>query len=122
MDDLIAFLRTRLDDDEQAALDWQRHKQALTEQFMNDPRRKDVRFRREPVTEARLAEHAFRDRFDPARMLLEVEAKRRMLAWLQRQQAWAEENNLWAYDAEEPLKLLAAPYADHEDYRADWRP
>lgn len=52
----------------------------------------------------------------------DIAAKRRILDWLERQRAWAAENNLWAYDDEEPLKMLALPYADHHDYREEWKP
>ncbi|WP_113698708.1 hypothetical protein [Nonomuraea lactucae] len=61
------FVRARLDEagaDERAALDWEHHKRILTDQFMNDPRRKHVHARREPVTDAQLAEYGYDSRFD----------------------------------------------------------
>lgn len=75
----MARIHAVLDEDEQAARAWQRHKQALTERYMNDPRRKHVRLRREPVTDGRLSEYAYNDRFDPARALAEVAVKRRLV-------------------------------------------
>ncbi|MEV0149084.1 MULTISPECIES: DUF6221 family protein [unclassified Nonomuraea] len=115
VDDLIAFLRARLDEDEQAALDWQQHKQVLTEQFMNDPHRKHVRLRREPVTDARLSEYAYHDRFEPARVLREVEAKRALVGLWSRASS---DDRRGGYS----LRTLALPYADHPDYRHEWRP
>ncbi|WP_433252904.1 DUF6221 family protein [Streptosporangium sp. CA-135522] len=122
MTELIEFLHARLDEDEQAALDWQRHKRILTDQFMNDPRRKHVRLRREPVTDAQLAEYAYDSRFDPVRVLREVEAKRQILS------AHAPGNNPCdAHDASmrsvpcDTVLLLALPYADHPDYREEWK-
>lgn len=54
----------------------------------------------------------------PARILADCEAKRRIVAWV----------NQWPWRAEPPssvdglLPLLALPYADHPDYRPEWRP
>lgn len=52
-------------------------------------------------------------RWDPARVLAECEAKRRIV-----------ELNVYAYD-DPPyrycLRLLALPYADHPDYQESWR-
>lgn len=118
---LAEFLAARLDEDEQTARDWQRHKQALTEQFMNDPRRKHVRLRREPVTDAQMAEFSYTDRFDPDRMLAEVESNRRIMA-----EVLADceagmldpHGGIWG----KTLRLLALPYADHDDYQETWRP
>jgi hypothetical protein len=54
---------------------------------------------------------------DPARVLTECEAKRRIV------EACAE---VLAYDAEalpqDVLRCLALPYADHPDYREEWKP
>lgn len=71
--------------------------------------------------ELRTADGAHIVRHDPARVLREVEAKRRLLA------ACAEYDDCpagmsgsgLAYHVEE---LLALPYADHPDYRDEWRP
>jgi hypothetical protein len=56
-------------------------------------------------------------RHDPARILAEVEAKRRIVD----RYAWLCEHGdtggtAWV------LPLLALPYADHPDYRNEWRP
>jgi hypothetical protein len=54
-------------------------------------------------------------RWDPARVLAEVEAKRRIV------EHHSPDDN-WSYG--EPcttLHLLALPYSDHPDYHEDWR-
>ena len=56
-------------------------------------------------------------RWDPARVLAECEAKRRIVEQLA---PIAEET--WDVDLGRVLKLLALPYADHPDYRQEWRP
>lgn len=48
---------------------------------------------------------------DPARVLAECEAKRRTVEWL-----------VMEPRDEQPLRFLALPYADHEDYREEWKP
>ena len=51
-------------------------------------------------------------RHDPARVLAECEAKRRIVEWM----------SAWQQDvAVEGLRLVALPYADHPDYRDEWR-
>jgi hypothetical protein len=121
VDDLIAFYRARLNEDEQTALDWQRHKQALTEQFMNDPRRKHVRLRREPVTDAQVVEYAYHDRFDPARVLRRVEAGRKLIELCARQ--WRDDLRGSDTGLEiDALELAVYEWADHDDYQEKWRP
>jgi len=58
----------------------------------------------------------------PCFPMREIEAKRQLLAWLERTQEWAASNNLWTYDEAEPLRILALPYADHPDYQERWAP
>lgn len=126
MDDLIAFYRDRLDEDERSALDWQRHKQARTEQFMNDPRRQHVSPFRKPVTDAQLSEHAYHDRFDPARVLREVEAKRGRLERHARVPgtAWCSWCSRGDYMESWPCPDLATDvlaYEDHAGFLPAWR-
>jgi hypothetical protein len=127
-DDLVGFLRERLDEDEHQALDWQQHKHTLTEQFMNDSRRKHVRLWRKPVTDTQLSEYAYNDRFDPARALREVEAKRRIVNLHTRAEDAEGDSRTWCPVCgwrEFPcltLRMLALPHADHPDYREEWRP
>lgn len=54
-------------------------------------------------------------RYDPARVLRDVDAKRRILA-----DRWGgpDHHDMW----EHHLRLLAAVYDDHPDYRLEWKP
>ena len=95
MTDLVAFLRARLDEDERIARDgegacW--HVDYCDEDG--------------PV---------FMARFDPARVLREVEAKRRIVGW-------ADSPALPDAEYFYVLTALALPYADHGDHREEWRP
>ena len=58
----------------------------------------------------------------PTRLLAEVDATRRLLAWLEETRSWAQDNNLWNYDDTEAYKALALPYAGRPGYRPEWRP
>jgi hypothetical protein len=106
VNDLIAFLNARLDEDEAAATPG---RQALD----------DLRFelRGGDVYEQHLSSR-IEDGLDiqtaawEARALREVEAKRRMLADLDLPH-WGE-----AY----LIALLASVYSDHPDYRQEWAP
>ncbi len=64
-------------------------------------------------------------RWSPARVLAECEAKRRIVAleveWLTEMRAALDKlPGLRAGSL--ILAILALPYADHEDYREEWRP
>ncbi|MDT9688182.1 DUF6221 family protein [Streptomyces sp. P9(2023)] len=101
MDDLIAFLRARLDEDEQTA------RAASDGWYLYDPEQA-IAF--VPVEDTQhIARHT------PARVLAEVDAKRRILNDL-----WGgpDHEDMWAHH----IRLLALPYADHPDYRDEWRP
>lgn len=54
-------------------------------------------------------------RHDPARVLREIEAKRRIL------DAWDQDGAFWPGGSDVPA-LLALPYADRPGYREEWRP
>lgn len=106
-DGLVAFLRARLDEDEQAARSAE-----------------DDGWEAEDVhsVSVDLAEHIARHA--PARVLAEVDAKRRIL------DAWPDSFGLWSADQADAAKtmkvavllLLAVPYAEHPDYRPEWSP
>lgn len=97
MSDLVAFLEERLAEDERTA-------------GASAPRR----YVGTSMTDLRPAE-------PESRALREVEAKRAMVARCQRDATDAA--NGTAYDlAREVLGDLAAVYADHPDYREEWRP
>ena len=99
---LVEFLKARLNEDEQAAKAWL--------PFGN------------PDAAAR--EHIARH--DPARVLAEVEAKRRILdEYEQATGQYATHSQVSA--GEEiglrfALKAIGLPYADHPDYDPAWRP
>lgn len=113
MDELIAFLNARLDEDEQAAADaaailgdgdwWRRH----TFVAYSEPN----------GTPEQVSHHIARH--DPARVLADVAAKRAIVAAC----AYNLEYEEYGYTlAERVLRALALPYADHEDYKPHWRP
>ncbi len=66
------------------------------------------------------AEHV--TRWDPARVLAECEGKRRIVdeccGWIEES---CEDYGARAL-ARMTLRLIALPYADHPDYREEWRP
>jgi hypothetical protein len=62
-------------------------------------------------------------RWDPARVLAECEAKRRIVKLCADIEGKAVEGNWWNLQEHEAiLAALALPYADHPDYREEWRP
>jgi len=62
-------------------------------------------------------------RHDPARVLRECEAKRRIVAAYLAERRGAGTTAIYVGDAlEEVLGDLAAPYANHPDYRQEWKP
>lgn len=54
------------------------------------------------------------DEFTPARVLAECEAKRQIVEWLS--------SELFRTAHKDMLMVLAAVYADHPDYRDEWKP
>ncbi len=111
-DDLVAFLRARLDEDEQIAR-------------AADGNRAFDGTGTIPDLISTVAIHVARH--DPARVLAEVDAKRRLIdSYLPEASKTDEQvNEEWGYGsalADDLLRLLALPYADHPDYRDDWRP
>ena len=102
MTDLVAFLRARLDEDEaQAKLI--RSQLAKTEATLTFSVY-------ELVPEGQLRRDV--GVYDPARVLREVEAKRRIIEWCETEGRW--------YMG--PVLYLASAYSDHPDYREEWRP
>lgn len=59
-------------------------------------------------------------RWDPARVLAEVEAKRRTV--VRCQEAQLAPSPMLVHFANQTLWELALPYADHPDYRQEWKP
>lgn len=119
MSDLVEFLKARFNEDEQTA----RKVTAMTWSLLRDPG--GVRIEDEngspiasdaydaPLTADELEHIA---RHDPARVLREVEAKRRMLPHL-----IVDGHTLDHCDRCMVLRLLALPYADHPDHREEWK-
>lgn len=126
MTDLVEFLRVRLRDDEQVA------------RFVEDgpgevPRRGLDPMRISIEGEVRFAHLTV----DPARVLREVEAKRRIIE-LHPHAHWPVkvgpphlycetcdvEDGMIGGDGcyRSTLRLLALPFADHPDYREEWKP
>lgn len=110
-DDLVAFLRARLDEDEQAARacagdgKWEARDIAVYGQDLS------------PEVRTHMARH------DPARVLADVEAKREVLRLAARASDYHETfMNGFAAALGGVLRWYALPHADHPDYRDDWRP
>lgn len=129
--DLVAFLRARLDEDEQAARAAARAERSDSWTTLPDSwggvldgggnRSLAIGYGdvMAPATAAHIARH------DPARALREVEAKRRMLGRHHDFQRWCGGcgNDLtYRIDDCPELRDLAAVYADHPSYREEWRP
>jgi hypothetical protein len=146
---LVEFLRARLDEDERVAQaanvkqgdpDWW-----VSEVKMTGGRNFTVRSRRDNRPIARVerldgddgepgaildgaAAAAHIARHDPARVLAEVEAKRRIVEVAMEQwrpgDLFNGSQGASDIDCEPPwiLRVLALPYADHPDYDTAWRP
>jgi hypothetical protein len=131
--DLVEFLLARLAEDEQAALAAAAPHKAAREWWV-DPwydgtgDRADIRTRLGIITsgtggfEAVPAEHVARH--DPARVLAEVEAKRRIVDAFVRHDEESSDpcESCWAQGLGEALRLLALPYADHPECHPSWLP
>jgi hypothetical protein len=131
-DDLVAFLRARLDEDEQVAEALRGVRFHAYEEGGDDGWAIESDPDGDPgaiVGERALAEHIAR--WDPARVLAEVTAKRRIISLFSHAsphsvmsgQAEREDfRNGWQFAMWDALPLLAVPYASHPDYRAEWAP
>ncbi|KAB7850162.1 DUF6221 family protein [Streptomyces mobaraensis] len=123
--DLVAFLRVRLDEDERAAraalgAPWIRregvagvHSDSTDDYPHGAPIADCRRIQAEYEDRVAVAEHIVRHQ--PARVLAEVAAKRQMI-----DDTWGgpDQEDVWLHH----VRLLALPYADHPDYREEWRP
>lgn len=123
MDDLVQFLRARLDEDEQAARRAGDSFRQISETGVIVATEGDRAEECASANWAGIAEHIVRH--DPARVLAEVEAKRELLADYER--FVAERRRMmggWdSYPEPSPvLTAFATVYADHPDYRPEWRP
>ncbi|MFI5831064.1 DUF6221 family protein [Streptomyces sp. NPDC051578] len=146
---LLAFLRARLDEDEQIANGHQQWSASWHQDDMANEIRDEnagtVAFVPRSGDQAHIARHS------PARVLAEVDAKRRLLADILRAgHEWNEEDHWYSCAAardhegepvcidesraggpcdcgrdeqvERRVRLLALPYASHPDFRPEWAP
>jgi hypothetical protein len=107
---LVEFLRARLDEDEQVA------------RAVEPDTDVDVPYTSQA---AQAAQYAFLKRFGPARVLAEVDAKRRLIAKYEHYDASArypDSEGGMAMGLEAAVEFAALPYAAHPDYREEWRP
>lgn len=107
--DLVEFLAARLDEDEAGAAEMTENAKWLAD--CGGPHGHEVVTKNIAI--------------NPARVLAEVEAKRRIIADRQRIDRSANDDD-WSsgysdanYDA---LQAIALPYADHPDHREEWKP
>lgn len=131
MDDLVRWLGEQLDEDERIARDadpgpWKseslgRHNQAAIKLAAPTSL---IQF--DGSRAAANGMHA--SRHDPARVLREIDAKRRMIdTFTRRYEASKASSTTTATGAHwvmlaDTLRLLALPYADRPGYREEWRP
>ncbi|MFJ4847564.1 DUF6221 family protein [Streptomyces sp. NPDC088733] len=122
MDDLVGFLRARLDEDAavaHAAADGPWTPWRSTLHGLGDLLHPVSTAGQKPGARAGIATSSWLDaehiaRWDPARVLAEVDSKRRAFELLH-----DEGGDLMFADV---FKLMALPYADHPDYEDGWRP
>lgn len=124
MNELIAFLRARLHEDERGALAASSVSWPLNAEEDEGVGGITVAASSGDQSRAIVAHLA---RYAPARVLQEIEAKRRILDELAGFVAEAEflpvdEGNTTKAMAVGVVRLLALPYADHEAYLDKWRP
>lgn len=144
MDDLVEFLRARLEEDEAIArkaceyaeASWKLDEELGETVLWWPPEPRVAEMERQkglPVVSdqwrgqtigSRIAPHVARH--DPARVLREVTAKRAIVDDLANEIHWGARSSLDYQDAVDAfkrmLKRLALPYVDHRDYRKEWRP
>jgi hypothetical protein len=109
VDDLVAFLRARLDEDELTM----REANTSPEMLTGIPR---------SYADAPVALHIARFG-NPDRVLAEVEAKRELLRFAEAIRDFAPTFTTGvAAKLEDVLRLFARAYADHPDYRPEWAP
>jgi hypothetical protein len=120
MDDLVTWLRAQLDEDERvarAASDWPWEATISSSGEQGDVQGVTSAFE-DYCCSAEDAAHIAR--WDPARVLAEVDAKRQMLDWLAESEL--SDGTTWSFNGDELLKLLALPYADRSGFREEGRP
>lgn len=132
MDDLTAFLLARLEEDEQGAVAiFRDHTWSAYREGGDDGWAVEGAHSGDPsciVGDEAMANHIARH--DPARVLADVAAKRKLvefwsLAYRNPKDAARFSGADWDRvrgGGQWTLKLLALPYADHPDYHENWKP
>ena len=141
--DLVAFLRARLDEDDRAALDvswddddsrrWTAYHRKYDDRWvLIDGMDEGVEVHSTAADAGAVVRHAARH--DPARVLRDVEAKRRVVELHYAELVEVinadgdERSGYWCAECDgapfpcRTLRLLAWAYADHQDYRPEWAP
>lgn len=120
MDELIAFLRARLDEDEEAALGAKGSTSGRWTQNDGPPEDIVLYDKSGKLTVGQALHIA---RHDPARVLAEIEAKRDLLRLIEGSHDY-EPIFLSGVSARmvQTLRLFALAYAGHPDYQPDWTP
>jgi hypothetical protein len=118
--DLVQFLRDRLDEDEQTALAATQGEWVWSREFVTPPG-----YHHRTVGPLEPGDAWFIARQNPARILAEVEAKRRIVDLAAGMLAAAKgDSEVDHYGglsaAEETLPLLAHPFRDHPDFNPAW--
>jgi hypothetical protein len=138
--DLVEFLRARLDEDEQAAKaatdgPWTVDNETYAEAIRSADGTHVVAGGRwgDEASVFETTEDAIHiARHDPARVLREIESKRRLIESIETlraplQRSWADGSSSLAVmgmltEVDKALAALALPYADHEDFEEEWKP
>lgn len=126
IDDLAEFLLARIAEDEAAArgaggLTWSAGAGIFYTHTVEDSERQPVIYDEGAPTEAQ-ADHIAA--WSPARVLIECEAKRQLIELAQGLVYLREIGDPVAPSTpvgQDILEILAVPYADHPDYREEWR-
>jgi len=117
--DIVEFIKARVDEDERAAQACLSRDWTVRNGTLHD----DQPFDSGDLGIERLRHIA---RHDPARVLREVEAKRRLLAKHAHVVDGTQSSWTWFEGSEsasrEVAQLLALPFSDHPDYQEAWRP
>jgi hypothetical protein len=129
IDEMITFVRLQLDEDEQKALaidakEWAEDSSWFKDMLDPLPSQRRERPGWLPMITVEDVRHIARH--DPARVLREVEAKRKILDdhapvvdGTQSSWKWFEGSES---ESERILRLLALPYSDRPGFREEWRP
>lgn len=122
MDDLVSFLKARLDEQKAALIAYRDHRAGLTPCVNwagQDP---------EDYTEwDSCSEHIrtgnatnYGGSVDYG--MADIDAKRKLLDWLVECELAVCASDWRSLDVAAAIRALALPYADHDDYRDEWRP